>query len=113
EKPWWDYHERFSEPLANIVGALPSEVSVMNTVIVNLHMMMVSFYNPTPQRFKIICEEKAFTSDQYLLQTQVKFHGFDPQEAIVEVHRREGEHNLRNEDIIAKINEVSDELALV
>ncbi len=113
DKPWWDYHERFANPLAKIVGALPSEVSVMNTLTVNLHMMMVSFYRPTAKRFKIICEEKAFPSDQYMLQTQVAFHGFDPKETIVEVKRREGEHNLRNEDIIAKINEVGDELALV
>lgn len=113
EKPWWDYHERFSAPLSKIVGALPSEVSVMNTLTVNLHMMMVSFYRPTAKRFKIICEEKAFPSDQYMLQTQVAFHGFDPKEAIVEVKRREGEHNLRNEDIIEKIREVGDELALV
>lgn len=113
EKPWWDYHERFSNPLSKIVGAKPSEVSVMNTLTVNLHMMMVSFYNPTATRFKIICEEKAFPSDQYMFQTQVKFHGLDPKDIIVEVKRREGEHNLRNEDIIAKINEVGDELALV
>lgn len=113
EKPWWDYHERFSAPLSKVVGAKPSEVSVMNTLTVNLHMMMVSFYNPTAKRFKIVCEEKAFPSDQYMFQTQVKFHGFDPKDAIVEVKRREGEHNLRTEDIIAKINEVGDELALV
>lgn len=113
DKPWWDYHERFSNPLSKIVGAKPSEVSVMNTLTVNLHMMMVSFYNPTSTRFKIICEEKAFPSDQYMFQTQVKFHGLDPKDVIVEVKRREGEHNLRNEDIIAKINEVGDELALV
>ncbi len=113
EKPWWDYHERFSNPLSKIVGAKPSEVSVMNTLTVNLHMMMVSFYNPTSTRFKIICEEKAFPSDQYMFQTQVKFHGLDPKDVIVEVKRREGEHNLRNEDIIAKINEVGDQLALV
>lgn len=113
EKPWWDYHERFSDPLSGIVGAKPSEVSVMNTLTVNLHMLMVSFYQPSEKRFKIICEEKAFPSDQYMLQTQVKFHGYNPKEAIVEVKRREGEHNLRNEDIIEKINEVGDELALV
>ena len=113
QKPWWDYHERFSNPLSKIVGALPSEVSVMNTLTVNLHMMLVSFYNPTATRFKIICEEKAFPSDQYMFQTQVKFHGLDPKDVIVEVKRREGEHNLRNEDIIAKINEIGNELALV
>ena len=71
QKPWWDYHERFCEPLSKIVGALPSEVTVMNTLTVNLHLLMVSFYQPQGQRYKIICEEKAFPSDQYLLQTLV------------------------------------------
>lgn len=113
EKPWWDYQERFSEPLSKIVGAKPSEVTVMNTLTVNLHLLMVSFYRPTSKRYKIICEEKAFPSDQYMFQSQVKFHGFDPKDAIVEIKRREGEHNIRIEDIISKINEVGEELALV
>lgn len=113
DKPWWDYHERFSKPLSKVVGALPSEVTVMNTLTVNLHMLMVSFYQPKGKRVKIVCEEKAFPSDQYLIQTQVKFHGLKPEDVIVEVKRREGEHNLRNEDIVATINEVGDELALV
>lgn len=113
EKPWWDYQERFAEPLSQIVGAKTTEVTVMNTLTVNLHLLMVSFYRPTAKRYKIICEEKAFPSDQYMFQSQVKFHGFDPKDAIVEIKRREGEHNIRLEDIIAKINEVGDELALV
>ncbi|RZJ66483.1 MAG: kynureninase [Flavobacterium sp.] len=113
QKPWWDYHERFADPLSKVVGALPSEVAVMNTLTVNLHLLMVSFYRPTAKRFKIICEEKAFPSDQYMLQSQVKFHGFDPKDAIVEIKRREGEHNIRHEDILAKIDEVGDELALL
>lgn len=113
DKPWWDYHERFAGPLSQIVGALPEEVTVMNTLTVNLHLMMVSFYRPTPQRYKIICEEKAFPSDQYMIQSQVRFHGFNPHEAIVEIKRREGEHNIRHEDILAKIAEVGNELALV
>jgi kynureninase len=113
EKPWWDYHERFANPLSKLVGALPSEVTVMNTLTVNLHLLMVSFYRPTSTRFKIICEEKAFPSDQYLFQSQVRFHGYEPEDAIVEVKRREGEHNIRLEDVLAKINEVGDELALV
>ncbi len=113
EKPWWDYHERFANPLSKLVGALPSEVTVMNTLTVNLHLLMVSFYRPTSKRYKIICEEKAFPSDQYLFQSQVRFHGFSPEDAIVEVKRREGEHNIRLEDVLAKINEVGDELALV
>lgn len=113
QKPWWDYQERFCEPLSKIVGAKPSEVGVMNTLSVNLHLLMVSFYKPTEKRFKIICEEKAFPSDQYLLQTQVIHHGFDPKEAIVEIKRREGEHNIRLEDVLATIDQVGDELALV
>ncbi|WP_428224460.1 kynureninase [Flavobacterium sp.] len=113
EKPWWDYQERFAEPLSEIVGAKPSEVTVMNTLTVNLHLLMVSFYRPNGKRYKIICEEKAFPSDQYMFQSQVKFHGYAPEDAIVEIKRREGEHNIRMEDIIAKINEVGDELALV
>jgi kynureninase len=113
EKPWWDYHERFANPLSQLVGALPSEVTVMNTLTVNLHLLMVSFYRPTATRYKIICEEKAFPSDQYLFQSQVNFHGYATEDAIVEVKRREGEHNIRLEDVLAKINEVGDELALV
>ncbi|ESU21077.1 kynureninase [Flavobacterium enshiense DK69] len=113
EKPWWDYHERFAAPLSKIVGGLPSEITVMNTLTVNLHLMMVTFYQPTSKRYKIICEEKAFPSDQYMFQSQVKFHGYDPKDAIVEIKRREGEHNIRLEDVLAKIEEVGDELALV
>ena len=113
QKPWWDYHERFANPLSKIVGALPSEVTVMNTLTVNLHLLMVSFYRPTKTRYKIICEEKAFPSDQYMFQSQVHFHGYTQDDAIVEIKRREGEHNIRLKDILAKINEVGDELALV
>ncbi len=113
EKPWWDYHERFANPLSKVVGAKPSEVTVMNTLTVNLHLMMVSFYKPTKTRYKIICEEKAFPSDQYMFQSQVQFHGFQTDDAIVEIKRREGEHNIRIEDVLAKINEVGDALALV
>ena len=113
DKPWWDYQERFAVPLSEIVGAKPSEVGVMNTLTVNLHLLMVSFYNPTPNKYKIICEEKAFPSDQYMFQSQVKFHGFDPKDAIVEIKRREGEANIRLEDVLAKIEEVGSELALV
>ena len=113
QKPWWDYQERFAEPLSKIVGALPSEVTVMNTLTVNLHLLMVSFYRPTAKRYKIICEEKAFPSDQYMFQSQVKFHGFKPEDAIVEVKKREGEHCIRLEDVLATIEAVGDELALV
>jgi kynureninase len=113
DKPWWDYHERFAIPLSGLVGAKPSEITVMNTLTVNLHLMMVSFYRPTEKKYKIICEEKAFPSDQYMFQSQVRFHGLNPSDAIIEIKRREGEHNIRHEDILAKIEEVGDELALV
>ncbi|MGX7667405.1 kynureninase [Flavobacterium pedocola] len=113
DKPWWDYQERFAAPLSEIVGAKSSEVTVMNTLTINLHLLMVSFYRPTPKKYKIICEEKAFPSDQYMLQSQVDFHGFDAKDAIVEIKRRQGEHNIRLEDVLAKIDEVGDELALV
>ena len=112
-KPWWDYHERFAHPLGKLVGAKPSEITVMNTLTVNLHLLMVSFYRPTKTRYKIICEEKAFPSDQYMFQSQVHFHGFKSEDAIVEVKRREGEHTIRLEDILDKIAEVGDALALV
>jgi len=113
EKPWWDYHERFANPLGKLMGAKPSEITVMNTLTVNLHLLMVSFYQPTKTRYKIICEEKAFPSDQYMFQTQLNFRGYKTEDALVEIKRREGEHNIRFEDIEAKINEVGDELALV
>jgi len=113
EKPWWDFHERLAAPLAKVVGAKTKEITVMNTLTVNLHLLMVSFYRPTSKRYKIICEEKAFPSDQYMFQSQVKFHGYHPEEAIVELKKRPGELHWRTEDVIAKINEVGDELALV
>ncbi|MFS4494781.1 kynureninase [Maribacter sp. 2308TA10-17] len=113
EKPWWDYHERLASPLAKVVGAKTKEITVMNTLTVNLHLLMVSFYRPTLKRYKIICEEKAFPSDQYMFQSQVKFHGFDPNDALVEIKKRDGENQWRTEDVIAKINEIGEELALV
>ncbi|HET8885197.1 MAG TPA: kynureninase [Salinimicrobium sp.] len=113
ERPWWDYHERFSKHLSKIVGAKPEEVTVMNTLTVNLHFLMVSFYRPTKNRFKIICEEKAFPSDQYMIASQVRFHGYDPKDAIVEIKRREDENNFRIEDVLSKIKEVGEECALV
>jgi kynureninase len=113
QKPWWDYHERFANPLSIIIGSKPSEVTVMNTLTVNLHLLMVSFYRPTKKKYKIICEEKAFPSDQYMFQSQVQFHGFRSEDAIIEIKRRDGEYNIRIEDILAKIEETGDELALV
>ena len=113
KKPWWDYHERLAAPLSKVVGAMPDEITVMNTLTVNLHLLMVSFYRPTEKRFRILCEEKAFPSDQYALSSQLRFHGLDPKEALVEVKRRPGEHFWRTEDIVQKIQELGSELALV
>ncbi len=110
---WLSYHEQFAEPVAKLVGALPSEIVVMNQLTVNLHLLMVSFYRPTDKRFKIICEAKAFPSDQYAMQSQVKFHGYNPEDAIIEVAAREGEHCIRHEDIIAAIDKNKDSVALV
>jgi kynureninase len=111
--PWFAYHEMFKVPTAKLVGAMPSEVTVMNGLTTNLHLLMVSFYRPNAKRYKILCEEKAFPSDQYVLETQVKFHGYDYGDAVVEVKPRAGEHLIRHEDIISKIEELGDELALV
>ncbi|MEX1000725.1 MAG: kynureninase [Crocinitomicaceae bacterium] len=113
KNPWFSYHELLTPKAAKIVGALDSEVVVTHSLTTNLHLLMVSFYRPTKNRFKIICEQKAFPSDQYVLESQVKFHGFDPSEAIVEVGPREGEHLIRHEDIIRTIQETGDELALI
>lgn len=113
-KPWWDYHERLAEPMAKLLGAAhTNEVAVMNALSVNLNLLLVSFYRPTKTRYKILCEDKAFPSDQYLLQSQVRHHGYTPEDAIVEFSCRPGEDTFRTEDIIAKINELGDELAVV
>lgn len=113
ERPWLPYHEYLAEPLADVVGGLPEEVIVMNTLTVNLHLLMVSFYRPTKKRFKIIMEAGAFPSDQYAVESQVRFHGFDPGEAIVEVQPRPGEELLRTEDIIETIDNHGDKTALI
>lgn len=113
DDPWLDYHKQLLPSIARIVGANESEVTVMNSLTVNLHLLMVSFYKPNHKRFKIIMEGGAFPSDQYAMESQVKFHGFDPKEAIVEIFPREGELTLRTEDILQTIHEHADELALV
>ncbi|RYG04856.1 MAG: kynureninase [Chitinophagaceae bacterium] len=112
-EPWMQYHDKLAKPLADIVGAKPTEVVVMNQLSVNLHLMMISFYKPTGSRNKIICESKAFPSDQYILETHLRSLGLDPDEIIIEVAPREGEQIIRAEDIDAMINRYKDELALV
>lgn len=111
--PWFSYNEPFLEPVARLVGALPSEVAVMNSLTVNLHLLMVSFYRPTKDRFKIICEDDAFPSDHYALSSQIKFHGFNPNEALIKLKPREGEFTLRTEDILHEITKQGNSLALV
>lgn len=111
--PWMPYHEQFAVPVAKIVGGLPEEVVVMNQLTVNLHLLMVSFYRPTAKRYKILCEAKAFPSDQYALESQVKFHGYRPEDAIIEVEPRTGEHCIRHEDIYAAIEQNKDSIALI
>ena len=112
-KPWMPYHEIFPKQLTKIVGCKDHEVIVMNSLTVNLHLLMVTFYRPTKQRYKIICEAKAFPSDQYAFETQAVFHGFDPADAVIEVSPREGEHTLRTEDILSTIAQHGDSIAVV
>lgn len=111
--PWMPYHEIFPKQLSAIVGCKEEEVVVMNSLTVNLHLLMVSFYRPTAKRYKIICEAKAFPSDQYAFESQANFHGFDPATTVIEVSPREGEHTLRTEDIEDVIRQHGDSVALV
>jgi kynureninase len=113
KRPWLHYHQFSKKALSKIVGAKPGEVVAMNQLTVNLHLMMISFYRPTKERFKILTEAGAFSSDQYAFESQIKFHGFDPEKAIIELSPREGEHTLRTEDIIKAIEENKNELALI
>ena len=111
--PWFSYHEIFPQQVAKLVGALPEEVVVMNQLTVNLHLLMTSFYQPTAARFKIICEAKAFPSDQYALESQVRLHGLNPDETIIEISAKEGEYNIRTEDILSVIKEHGSSTALI
>jgi len=112
-QPWFSVHKRGKQALAGIVGAKEHEVVVMNSLTSNLHALMVSFYCPMGKRKKILTEAGAFPSDMYMLESQARFHGFDPAEVIVEVAPRPGEHTLRTEDILDSIVREGDELALV
>ena len=112
-RPWMHFHDHLTKPLSEIVGCLPHEVVVMNSLTVNLHLMMAGFYRPTKQRYKIICEAKAFPSDQYAFDSQVRFHNLNPHDTIVEIKPRDGEYCLRTEDIILTIEQHASETALV
>lgn len=111
--PWYKYHEFFAEKASRLVGAKPSEVVIMNGLTVNLHLLMISFYRPTSKRYKILCEKKAFPSDQYAVESQVRLHGYDPADAIIEFAPREGEHNMRTEDILELIEREGDSIATI
>ncbi len=113
DNPWLKYEEKITPLLAPIVGAQTNEVVLMNHLTVNLHLMMASFYKPTPQKYKILCEAKAFPSDQYAFQSQVKWHGYNPQDAIIEVHPKNGATVITNEDISAAVNAHGDSIALI
>ncbi|MEO9964699.1 MAG: kynureninase [Reichenbachiella sp.] len=119
-RPWFHYHKFLKPYLADLAGAKELEVVSMNSLTTNLHLMMVSFYQPTAKRYKIITEAGAFPSDQYALETQINFHAnrggerlFDPKDALIELQPRTGEETLRTEDILATIEKHQDELALV
>lgn len=113
KNPWMPYHEFLTESLASLVGAKPTEVVAMNSLTVNLHLMMVSFYRPTKERYKIIIEGHAFPSDQYAVASQIKYHGFNPEDALIELTPREGEHTLHEDDIEALFEEHGDSVALI
>lgn len=112
-RPWYSYHEFFAEHLARVAGAETDEVVAMGSLTGNLHLVMASFYRPTPTRYKILCEKKAFPSDSYALQSQARLHGFDPADAIVEMAPAEGSSLISDGSIVEKIYELGDSLAMV
>lgn len=113
QHPWLPYHEFLAEQMAAIVGARPIETVVMNSLTVNLHLLMVSFYRPTAERYKIVIEKGAFPSDQYAAESQIRFHRFDVTNALIELTPREGESTLRADDIIENIEREGDSIALI
>ncbi|XP_041360763.1 kynureninase-like isoform X2 [Gigantopelta aegis] len=111
--PWALCDERLDQKLANIVGGKKGEVAIMNALTVNLHLLLISFYQPTESRYKIMCEGKAFPSDHYTFQSQIRLHGFDPDTSLLCLEPREGEVTLRTEDILKKIDEEGDSIAVI
>jgi kynureninase len=112
-RPWLRHHEQFAAPLARLLGAEPGEVVAMNTLTVNLHLMLVSFYRPTRERHRVLIESPSFPSDRYALVSQLRFHGFTPAQALIEIGPRPGEELLRTEDLLAAIDREAAALALV
>ena len=113
KNPWLSYHELLTDKMAKIVGAKPIEVVVMNTLTTNLHLLMVSFYQPSKTKYKIIIESDAFPSDRYAVQSQLSFHGFDPDEALIEWKPKEGKELLELEDLKSILDSQGDEVALL
>src|ERR1700736_6671162 len=111
--PWYSYHETLREPTARMVGARPIEVICMNSLTVNLHLMMATFYRPTKSRFKILMEDPAFPSDTYAIKTQIRHHGLDPKDALILASPRKDEFTLRTEGIVDLIEKNRDSLAIV
>ena len=113
KNPWMPYHELLAEQTAALVGAMPAEVVVMNSLTVNLHLMMASFYRPTTQRHKILIEGRAFPSDQYAVKSQIPFHGFDPATSFIELTPRDGEFCMRTKTFMTLIEREGDSIALI
>lgn len=111
--PWLPYHEFLTEKMARVVGAMPIETVVMNSLTVNLHLMMVSFYRPQGERRKVMIEKGAFPSDQYAVRSQIAFHGFDPESCLLEIEPRKGESTLRTGDILEAIEREGESIALI
>ncbi|HEY8473332.1 MAG TPA: kynureninase [Natronosporangium sp.] len=113
ERPWLPYHELLTEPAARLIGALPSETVVMNSLTVNLHLLMVSFYRPSGQRARIVIEDRAFPSDSYAVRSQARFHGLDPDQTVVRLVPRPGEETLRTDDVVDYLQREGSAVALV
>jgi kynureninase len=112
-RPWMSYHERMAPSFARLVGAQPLEVVAMNTLTVNLHLMLASFYRPTTARHRILIEKRAFSSDRYAVAAQIRHHGFDPSTALLEIGPRAGEDVIRTDDVCELIEREADALATV
>ena len=113
KNPWLPYHEFLTESMAKIIGAKPLEVVVMNTLTTNLHLMMVSFYKPTKQRYKILIEADAFPSDKYAVESQLRHHGYDDKEGLILWKARDGEELANYDDLEQILEEQGDEIALI
>src|SRR5436190_13754132 len=111
--PWYSYHQTLREPMARLVGAQPVEVICMNSLTVNLHLMMATFYRPTKSRFKILMEDPAFPSDTYAIKTQIVHHGLDPKESLLLARPRQGEFTVRQDDIETLLEKQGEQIALV